>query len=274
MKNSSLQLIMDRPAGKLISPRSYQFTEKDGLTPADIQPMLQHDQVVLADSERPFVEPASVHGLATEFARLKTDQDINTFANNYGLLGTGWYAPGRFRYLYEPVSEWRYHSDLLRKLYSIYRALTKLKKGYDVQIEGQILTVQKSSIVMGYFEVLWYDGTPTRHVTREDPGIDYTITARNILVDTLRANLESGINSDFSRVVPTEDTSTGFRIVEQRTTFQLIKAIYYDLWETITDSRQIYNCKFCGLPIEKSGRRLYCSTSCRHREYRRKKKEG
>ena len=43
MKNSSLQLIMDRPAGKLISPRSYQFTEKDGLTPADIQPMLQHD---------------------------------------------------------------------------------------------------------------------------------------------------------------------------------------------------------------------------------------
>lgn len=273
MKISSLQLVMDRPAGKLISPRSYHFTEKE-LATFDTQSIMQHEHVVLADIERPWIEPASVRGLALEFARLKTDQDINDFAHNYGLLGTGWYEPlGKWRYHYEPASEWRYHSEFLRKLFLIYRALTKLKKGYDAEIEGKILTVQRSRIVMGYFEVLWYDGTPTGLVTRDDPGIDYTITARNILISALRDNLEGGVNNDFSKVMLAEDTSTGFRIVEQRTTFQLIKAIYYDLWETITDSRQIYSCKACGLPIEKSGRRKYCSDGCKQVTYRKNKKK-
>ncbi|MCL6560227.1 MAG: hypothetical protein K6U74_15825, partial [Firmicutes bacterium] len=70
-----------------------------------------------------------------------------------------------------------------------------------------------------------------------------------------------------------KDAAIGYRIGEIRTTPYLLAAIYYDLWELITDNRPIITCGNCGLPIEKSGRRDYCNDACKQAAYRKRRKE-
>ncbi|MDM5450876.1 hypothetical protein [Peribacillus simplex] len=65
-------------------------------------------------------------------------------------------------------------------------------------------------------------------------------------------------------------STKGFKITEERYSNYLLAAIYYDLWQTINDSKNVYLCenKNCQLPFVKSGRKKYCNEACKQEAYR------
>jgi len=177
----------------------------------------------------------------------------------------------------------------------LYRALSRWKRGFDVEIEERLLRME-SVEPFKINNLQWYDGKITGIQFREDnaglvnaylPAIfgttfvdtvtlerpdEYSLAVL-VLAVHLRQNLQGGINLDFSKIIPARDAAIGFRIGETRSTPYLLAAIYYDLWELITDNRPVIRCGFCGLPLEKTGRREYCNDACKQTAYRKRQEK-
>ena len=300
MKKSSLAIVGDRRPGKVIRPATYQFSKKERVY-FDIDSIRQHELVVLADIPSRRIEPPEVKGLATRFANLKNLEDVNRFAGECGLLGLSvvpeslYDPPAYGEAWFEPLSAWQQHIENVRRLMLLYRALSRWKKGYDVEIEERLLRAE-SIAPLGVNALQWYDGKFTGiqfgevnagfanaylpaifgtafvdTVTLERPD-EYSLAVL-VLAVHLRQNLQGGINLDFSKIIPARDTAIGFRIGETRSTPYLLAAIYYDLWELITDNRPVIRCGFCGLPLEKTGRREYCNDACKQTAYRKRQEK-
>ena len=301
MKKSSLAIVGDRLPGKVIRPATYRFSKKERIY-FDIDSIRQYELVVLADISSRRIEPPEVKGLATRFANLKNLEDVNRFAGECGLLGLLWAPiapdenPRDFPVygtpLWEPLSFWQYHIKNVRRLMLLYRALSRWKKGYDIEIEERLLKVE-SIAPFGINFLQWYDGKFTGIQLGEIKGnsanaylpaafgtafVD-TVNLEHpdeyglavlVLAVYLRQYLHGGINLDFSRIIPAKDALLGFRFEETRSTPYLLAAIYYDLWELITDNRSVIRCEYCGLPLEKIGRRRFCDNACKQAAYRKR----
>lgn len=297
MKKSSLAIVGDRLPGKVIRPATYRFSKKERIY-FDIDSIRQYELVVLADISSRRIEPPEVKGLATRFANLKNLEDVNRFAGECGLLGLSMvpeslYDPPAYgEAWFEPLSAWEHHIENVRRLMLLYRALSRWKKGYDIEIEERLLKVE-SIAPFGINFLQWYDGKFTGIQLGEIKGnsanahlpaafgtafVD-TVNLEHpdeyglavlVLAVYLRQNLQGGINLDFSKIIPARDAAIGFRIGETRSTPYLLAAIYYDLWELITDNRSVIRCEYCGLPLEKIGRRRFCDNACKQAAYRKR----
>lgn len=262
MKKSSLTFSpwWRRIPGKVIRPATYRFSEIEQKF-FDINLIRRHEAVVIVDlSSRRQIEPPEVKGLATQFAALKTLEDIDHFARSYGLLGvakTGWGGkPTYGTTMFEPIEIWQHHIGVVRCFMLNYRRLARRKKGYDSDLLPELLT---SATMFAY--------VPEEEATEEQ----ITFTS---LATVLKHSLSGGIGVEFSRIVPAKDSPLGYRIAEQYTTEFLLAAIYYDLWELITEHRPVIRCRQCGLPLEKTGRREYCNNACKQAAYRRRKQKA
>ncbi len=304
MKKSPLTIVGNRYPGKVIRPATYQFSKRERMyISSEIDAIRSHELVVLSiPVYSRAINPPEVRGLATRFANLKNLEDVNRFAGECGLLGLLWapIAPDENLHdfpvygtpLWEPLSFWQYHIKNVRRLMLLYRALSRWKKGYDIEIEERLLKVE-SIAPFGINFLQWYDGEPTGiqlgdieedntsaylpaafgtafvdTVNLEHPD-EYGLAAL-VLAVHLRQYLHGGINLDFSRIIPAKDALLGFRFEETRSTPYLLAAIYYDLWELVTDNRSVIRCEYCGLPLEKIGRRRFCDNACKQAAYRKR----
>ncbi|MCF6409012.1 hypothetical protein [Pseudalkalibacillus salsuginis] len=220
-------------------------------------------------------------GIAKEFASLETDKEILAFANKYGLLGILTQpSSGTIDYYYptvfEPVYFWRHHIKEVKNLLKIYSTLKKKNIETNTDIIGDIVNYNSSA--QGDFE--WIDGGEKIPVyiyeedltTRED--IDHLdeLAGVHILGNVIRNRMKNTINLDFGDIVPSQKSSIGFRFKETYITNYLLGAIYYDLWTLISNNENVLFCPYCGDPFTKSGRKKFCSDSCRVMAHNAKKK--
>lgn len=298
MKNPLVTIVGARHPGKVISPATYQFSRNERIY-FDIDAIRQYDTVVLADIASPRIEPPEVPGLSSRFAGLKSSGDINRFTREYGLLGlliepeSRSEPPAYGESWFEPLSAWRHHIENVRRLMLLYRALSRWKRGFDVEIEELLRVESLAPWGIDINLIQWWDGTTT-DIQIDDckdvslPAVfgrnfadsidikspDEYGMAVSVLSVYLRQNLQGGINLDFSKIIPAKNAAIGFRIEETRSTPYLLAAIYYDLWRLITEDRPVIRCEFCGLPLERKRRQKFCSNACKQADYRKRKEKG
>ncbi|HZH59608.1 MAG TPA: hypothetical protein VEY70_08545 [Metabacillus sp.] len=65
----------------------------------------------------------------------------------------------------------------------------------------------------------------------------------------------------------------GFTIKEWKYTPHLIRAIYHDLWNLVSNNEPVHICQNsnCKLPFKKVKRQKYCSNACKQEAYRIRK---
>lgn len=244
----------------------------------------EHDQVFCFDNSRELHpnDNYEVCGLALKFAGLKTHEDICEFASKYGFLGIVNKPANLHQYpqygrdVFETLSNWKYHISKVQRLVRLYRALCQRRKGYEMPIEGEIYNIvefeDKSFAFLPRTTIRWTDGYLEKHLRIViDTSLNEDENAVRILTSILSDQLHMGIFLGIDKVIPAKDSTIGFRLVEQKYTMFLLAAIYYDLWELITENRTVQVCSSCGLPMEKSGRKLFCSDACKQKNYRIRK---
>lgn len=279
-------ILLPRTPAKLINPRRYEFKGVDQISARD-KSIYEHEAVFIPDFYRPFVKnPPSLEGIAARFAGLRTLEQIAAFAATYGLLGVQQPLTGAERLSmvaprygpapYEPLHVWESHIKEIRQLLLLYRALDRRKRGLESFIEPDLIEVEEDHGLL----VAWSiePETQTRFLPiLLDSYESEEKTAFIVLAERIKAGLRDAINLDYLSVMETSNSRLGFRILEVRTTPYLLAAIYYDLWQIITDNRAIIACENCGLPLERSGRKRFCNNACRQAAYRKRKnrlKEG
>jgi hypothetical protein len=279
MKNNGL-ILEPRLPGKVIYPNEYQFTKRE-LNMLDIEAIRQREAVVVVDvsGRMQKIEPQNLKGLAGRFAGLKSHKDINQFASEYGLLGVRGYSrlvnagsPIYGSKSYEPITLWNRHIQVIQRLLLLYRALDRRRRGFEVEIEEELLVSEEQGDNKLY--VAWVDD-----VNANRPYVPITVlleseeySAVTMLTTCIRNGLR-GVNLDYSTITPESDSRLGFRITETRSTPYLLAAIYFDLWQLITDNRLVTICDHCGRPMEMSGKKKYCDAACRQAAYRKRKKK-
>lgn len=255
-----------------------------------------------------------VGGLAERFARLETREDIDAFAREFGPLGLAWKQPweqpGKADYptkfsrfpcpRREKLSHWLYHIATVRRLLRIYYILKRAKRNRDYDAEealGKVIRLERhyrvshhgklqnngeyswseERVATGFYRVVWAeDGTDAGVMVGEDEEelVSSLEIAAFVLASVISRNIEGGIRLIYDDIVPAKDAEIGFRITERKYTQYLLAAIYYDLWEMVTEGRPVITCEFCGKVIEKTGRRKYCDDACKQAAYRERKRQA
>lgn len=223
----------------------------------------------------------SPKGLAARFSRITNYKDVYFFAEEYGPLGlTGRQPKNIYRSpLYgssgkEDMAWWYGHAAVVRQLLRLYNILSRAKKKAEYDAEDALLNV---------LQFKWKGSRARLFCIETGQGLNISIgedmspseIAAFVLSAILSRMLQGGINIGFESFTPAEDTIPGFRVKEYRYTRFLLAAIYYDLWEMVTDNRPVIACGFCGRVFEKSGRRKYCpdnNDTCKQKAYYYRKK--
>lgn len=235
--------------------------------------------------------------LITDFAGLKTVKDIETFSMRYGLLGikhpdyeqvnsqtTLVKATLQPEFIFtsygisvfEPINLWWWHINQVQKILRLYHAVRKA--GSDELLynileikthKGMFGSLAEDREVTERYFIHWTDGEPIVMlpvVLEEKPLLEI---AQYTLAKILEFRISDGINLATGDLITTA-SKKGFMITEKRYTKYLLAAIYYELWQTINDSRNVYLCenKNCRLPFVKSGRKKYCNEACKQEAYR------
>ncbi|MEH7373307.1 hypothetical protein V7156_28215, partial [Priestia megaterium] len=158
-----------------------------------------------------------------------------------------------------------------------YKMLKKKHKNQNIDIIGELLNYKEGNGV-GTFE--WNKGGKIPFYLKEEELSDEEfehldeIAGAHILTLLVRERLKGAINVDFSDIIKCESSNIGFRIKEVYSTDYLLGAIYYDLWQLISNDVEVLFCKYCGRTFTKSGRKKYCNDSCKSMAYKQRKKGG
>lgn len=215
----------------------------------------------------------SPKGLAVRFSKITNCEDVYFFAEEYGPLGLAGRQPKNIyrspRYgnaAKEDLASWYDHAAVVRQLLKLYSILSKAKRRVDYDAEDAILNVLR---------LKWENTRASVFCIETGQGMNIRIgedmspseIAAFVLSVILGRMLQGGVNIGFESFTKAEDTMPGFRVKEYRYTRFLLAAIYYDLWELVTDDRPVIACSYCGRVIEKSGRRKYCDDRCRQKAF-------
>lgn len=237
------------------------------------------------------------NGLMDEFASLKTIKDIEIFSMKYGLLGikhpenaqVNSHSPAIMATLqpsiiftkydfsvFEPIELWDWHINEVRKILRLYHTARKansnehLYEVIEIKIHsGMFGSIAEDREVTQRYFVHWTNGEDILMLPNEFEEKSILDIARYTLAKILESRISGGINLEPGEVI--SDTLTkDFKISEQRYSRYLLAAIYYDLWQTINNSKNVYLCenKNCRLPFVKSGRKKYCNEACKQEAYR------
>ncbi|MGE6379221.1 hypothetical protein [Peribacillus muralis] len=237
------------------------------------------------------------NGLMEEFSSLKTIKDIESFSIKYGLLGikhpentqVNSHSPAIKATLqpsiiftkydlsvFEPIELWQWHINEVRKIMRLYHTARQANSD---ELLYEVIEIQMHSGMFGslaedreltqrYF-VHWTNGEVILMLPHEYEENSILDIARYTLAKILESRISGGINLGPGEVISQSSTKE-FIIAEQRYSNYLLAAIYYDLWQTINNSKNIYLCenKNCQLPFVKSGRKKYCNEACKQEAYR------
>lgn len=237
------------------------------------------------------------NGLMEEFSSLKTLKDIETFSMKYGLLGIQHPESAQVNSLspavkftlrpsfifnnygfsvFEPIQLWQWHINQVHKILRLYHAVRKASSDeliYEiVEIKmrrGMVYILAEDKEVTDRYFVHWRDGEEILMLPESFEGKPLLEIAQYTLAKILESHLSGGINLSVGDLI-SNPTTKGFMITEQRYTGYLLAAVYYDLWQTINDSKNVFLCenKNCRLPLVKSGRKKYCNEACKQEAYR------
>lgn len=285
MQIPSLTLTTARWKGRVISPKSGNYFVK---LPKEA---LEHKHIVVADLfYKP--EPCEIKNLAANFARLKTLKDIDEFASKYGMLGITNFphsyseAPLYGQSAYEPLTVWQYYIKDVRRLMRLYRALKGRKNGREIEIHAEQIDfglghVHSTNRAKKSVNVYWsphdydtYTAPAVEFVMPAESDLSEELAAAGLIAARLRNVLRDCVSLDFAQIKHTDKSATGCLLVEKLTTPYLLAAIYYDLWQLMSESKPIDICECCGLPIVGTHGRKFCSNACRQKTYRQRKKEA
>lgn len=242
-------------------------------------------------------ETFNPEGLAWEFSKLKTEKEINKFANRYGMLGIS--TPDEAiinkikvqKDLYsdssyfinlpigqsdcEPIELWFFHINQMQKLLKLYQALINIHKGemQESEIEDNLLAVKEP--IGGSCQILWWDGSWTGFTAAEEE-LEKEDSFLKLAQGILALKVSSIGNQDIKRVPETIETGKpplGFTLKEWKYTPHLIRAIYHDLWTLVSNNEPVHICENpnCKLPFKKVKRQIYCSNACKQEAYRIRK---
>jgi hypothetical protein len=262
--------------------------------------MLSLENAVITVGSR--IEPPEVQGLATGFANLevlpkdeskeswhawlKTLKNINAFARDCGLLLvaddvlSSIYGGQKGAYV-EPISDWLKHIRNVRRLLGYHLTLSKRMEGYKplIEVKEKKKSGEKKGLIqygepygskeLGYKmrNILTADGENTNVIYKGNGQLNEETSLMWALAEGFKENLQGGIHVGFS--IPPD--AEGYWIVETKETPYLLAAIYYDLWETITEKRRVRRCPICGKFLK--GNQKTCGTACRQAKSRKDRKE-
>jgi hypothetical protein len=232
--------------------------------------------------------------LSLKFAKLKTDKDIEKFAQSYGLLGI---SPPNKRVVFknnevqdfssvvqslnfgssyfEPLLIWKWHIQNVQRLLKLYKALLRDKNGKEANIEGDLLWIKEITLpaTAEKYRVFWSDGEYTNVDINHPEKLTFVEIGRLVLVKSITNQLDGAVNIEPREIIDNDKNKIGFHIPETRATKYLKAAIYYDLWQRVNENTQITFCENpeCRLPIKKSGRTRHCNDACKQAAYRARK---
>jgi hypothetical protein len=234
------------------------------------------------------IRPIETKNIATKFASLITEKEIERFAKEYGLLGVlSSHHYGNVNYgptVFEPIKIWKTHIQQIKRLLRLYEALKSKRSGKNRDIIGEIVSCDEHVYLDRYVVPFnWIDNSlrttaeKLAYLITDKPINDELITddafiGMNILTFSIKNGLKNAIDIEASNIVPSESSMIGFRIRETYSTTYLLAAIYYDLWRLVNEDEDIHFCGNCGRPFQKIGRKKYCNDSCKSMAYQNRKK--
>ncbi len=237
------------------------------------------------------------NGLMSEFASLKTIKDIEAFSKKYGLLGikhpdseqVNSKSPliratlqpslvfNNYGFsVFEPVKLWQWHIKEVQNILRLYHGVRKASSDeliYEiVEIKmhsGMFGSLAEDRAITNRYFVHWTDGEEILMLPEDFEEKTILEIAQYTLAKVLESHISGGINLGVGDLISKPSTK-GFMITEKRYSRYLIAAVYYDLWQTINNSKNVYICenKNCRLPFVRSGRRLHCNDACKMEAYR------
>lgn len=236
-------------------------------------------------------------GLMDEFASLKTIKEIESFSMKYGLLGikhpenTQVYSQSpaikatldpstlftKYDFsVFEPLELWHWHINEVQKILRLYHTARKsnadelLYEVIEIKMHSGMFgsLAEDREVTQRYF-VHWTTGEPILMLPHEFEEKSILDIAQYTVAKVLESRISGGINLGPGEVIPHSSTNE-FMITEQRYSRYLLAAIYYDLWQTINNSKNVHLCenKNCRLPFVKFGRKKYCNEACKQEAYR------
>lgn len=263
---------------------------------------------LIQDLEEEFIGKISFEGIAFKFSKLKTNEEIIKFAEEYGLLGFevptkissyfyemkeeigdsvfsySW-EPGKLLFfktgeicVFEPIELWRFFIERVRRVLKLYDYLVKVheNKMKPEELEGNILCVgKKTKTFKDYYWLEWWDGKNTGVPMSEEilENTSFHEVAQRFLIDEIKQFTDRQISNTIIDIKETAKTPIGFTVEESKSTQTLITTIYNDIWQLIINEQPISICKNpkCQLPFEKIKRQKYCSNACKQEAYRIRK---
>lgn len=238
-------------------------------------------------------------GLINEFVRLKTPEDITSFAQKYGLLGikapdidqiTSSYSVVQYLLrpsyiftgydfsVFEPIDLWIWHINEVRQIFKLYNVVKK--KSSDDQVNELIeIKIHKGMLedhlyeddeITNSFFVHWTSGEQILKLPQQLEEQSLLEIGRYTLNSILVSRLFGGVHEGGNYTIGNHSDNRAFKVKEQKYAVSLLAVIYYDLWKKVIDDTNIYFCgnNNCGLPFVKSGRQKYCSDACKQEAYR------
>ncbi|MCY8233899.1 hypothetical protein [Priestia endophytica] len=236
-------------------------------------------------------------GIMSKFASLKTNKDIEVFSKKYGLLGIqqpdsiqvnsqspaikatlqSSYIFTNYGFsIFEPIELWKWNINEVQKILRLYHVVRKtnsdelINEIVEIKIHrGMFGSLTEDREIMDRYFIHWTKGEAILMLPKDFEEKTMLEIAQYTLAKVLESHISGGINLSVGDLISKPPTK-GFMITEKRYTKYLLAAIYYDLWQTINDSKNVYLCenKNCRLPFIKSGRKKYCNEACKQEAYR------
>lgn len=246
----------------------------------------------------------NTEGLMIEFASLKTFKDIESFSKKYGLLGVkhpdmnhiesphpvtqftkkvSYIFNDYGHSVFEPLELWLWHINDVQQILKLYDVIRNECSEERIKEVIKIESLDKNILSMSDFNefdlydkwyVHWSTGEKILYLPKAMKKQSLLEIGQYTLSKVLELRLKGGVQIGVGDIVRNPLTKS-FKVIENRYTHYLLAAIYYDLWQSINDDRNIYRCanRSCGFPFVKSRRKKYCSDACKQEAYRNRKKD-
>lgn len=278
MKRENLAVTGYHRPAKLINLDTYQFSENE-----EKSFLLDEigenglSEVLIEDLEKPRLNLlgfTAINGISVEFSKLNTPKEINKFAQKYGLLGIGdneysQNQPAAWKvHSFEYLHDWEAHIKRVKQLLNVYMTLER-------ESEDEIIleVCDQSDIWKKDTQWITLPGITTLNIPIS---MDKKAQVISLLIKGITEGFAGGIDIDFSRIEPSKKSPIGYSAIEQKQTKYLLVAIYFDLWQMVSNKEPISFCQNpnCGEIIKKMGKdNRYCNGACKTAAYEYRKEQ-
>lgn len=250
----------------------------------------------LYDSGHPsnYMNEFKFEGIVYEFNELKNKNDIETFAQKYGLLGIAHPKPLNYSPLekyenldafyksgeasrfgldgltVEPLDLWEEQIKHLQKLMNLFVYLKKHKNNFSKLANYEHFIINEWS---GGYDVYWKDKTKAGWGYEKEKLNSPLTICNEILIKSILTRTQN-LKSE-TKTFDSPKSPLGIHIVKIPYTNSLIEAIYYDFERNLNKDTDLDVCQnpLCNRTFKRIDKRTkWCSSSCKQDAYRARKK--